>query len=57
MGLTKRRDSYDMEFPLLDDGKTLTLARGVSGAKLNGGRWVSPIGRWPSNRRRLLRRT
>ncbi len=37
MGLTKRRDSYDMEFSLLDDGKTLTLARGVSGAKLK--RW------------------
>ncbi len=37
MGLTKRRDSYYVEFPVLDDGKTLTLARGVSGAKLR--RW------------------
>ncbi len=37
MGLTKRRDSYYVEFPVLDDGKTLTLARGVSGAKLK--RW------------------
>ncbi len=37
MGLTKRRDSYYVEFPVLDDGKTLTLARGVSWAKLR--RW------------------
>lgn len=37
MGLTKRKDSYYVEFPVLDDGKTLTLARGVPGAKLK--RW------------------
>jgi integrase len=37
MGLTKRKDSYYVEFPVLDDGKTLSLARGVSGAKLK--RW------------------
>src|SRR5262249_17023780 len=37
MGLTKRRDSWYVEFPVLDDGKTLTLARGVPGAKLK--RW------------------
>lgn len=37
MGLTKRRDSYYVEFPVLDDGKTLTLARGIVGAKLR--RW------------------
>lgn len=37
MGLTRRRDSYYVEFPVLDDGKTLTLARGVPGAKLK--RW------------------
>ncbi|MDA2909796.1 tyrosine-type recombinase/integrase [Nitrospiraceae bacterium AH_259_D15_M11_P09] len=37
MGLTKRKDSYYVEFPVLDDGKTLTLARGVAGAKLK--RW------------------
>ena len=37
MGLTKRKDSFYVEFPVLDDGKTLTLARGVAGAKLK--RW------------------
>ncbi len=37
MGLTKRRESYYVEFPVLDDGKTLTLARGMPGASLK--RW------------------
>jgi len=37
MGLTKRRDSYYVEFPVLDNGSTLALARGVPGAKLK--RW------------------
>lgn len=37
MGLTKRKDSYYVEFPVLDDGKTLTLARRIPGAKLK--RW------------------
>ncbi len=37
MGLTKRNDSYYVEFHVLDDGKTLSLARGVPGAKLK--RW------------------
>ena len=37
MGLTKRKDSYYVEFPVLDDGKTLRLARGIPGAKLK--RW------------------
>ena len=37
MGLTRRRESYYVEFPVLDDGKTLTLARGVPGARLK--RW------------------
>ena len=37
MGLTRRRDSFYVEFPVLDDGKTLTLARGIVGAKLK--RW------------------
>ena len=26
MGLTKRKDSYSVEFPVLDDGKVLKLA-------------------------------
>src|SRR2546427_1429752 len=37
MGLTRRKDGYYVEFRVLDDGKTLTLARGVVGAKLK--RW------------------
>ena len=37
MGLTKRKDGYYVEFRVLDDGKTLTLARGVPGAKLKRG--------------------
>jgi integrase len=37
MGLTKRPDSYYVEFYVLDDGKTFTLAPGVGGAKLK--RW------------------
>ncbi len=37
MGLTKRKDGYYAEFPVLDDGKTLKLARGVPGARLK--RW------------------
>ena len=31
MGLTKRKDSYYVEFPVLDDGKVLTLAQGGGG--------------------------
>src|SRR5215470_16604854 len=37
MGLTRRKDSYYVEFPVLDDGKTLRLGRGVEGTKLK--RW------------------
>lgn len=39
MGLTKRKDSYYVEFFVMDspDGKTLQLARGVPGARLK--RW------------------
>lgn len=37
MGLTKRRDSYYVEFHILDDGKALKLAKGIPGAKLK--RW------------------
>lgn len=31
MGLTKRKDSYYVEFPVIDDGKTLSLAIGGGG--------------------------
>lgn len=37
MGLTKRKDSYYVEFRVLDNGKVLTLASGIYGAKLK--RW------------------
>ncbi len=37
MGLTKRKDGFYVEFPVVDDGKVLTLARGTPGAKLK--RW------------------
>ena len=37
MGLNKRKDGYYVEFRVLDDGKTLSLASGVRGAKLK--RW------------------
>jgi len=37
MGLTKRKDRWYVEFPVLDDGKTLTLAGGTPGAKIK--RW------------------
>ena len=37
MGLTKRKDGWYVEFPVLDDGKVLALARGTPGAKLK--RW------------------
>src|SRR2546426_580160 len=37
MGLTRRKDGYYVEFPVLDDGKTITLARGVPGARIK--RW------------------
>jgi len=37
MGLTRRKDGYYVEFRVLDDGKTLTLASGIAGAKLK--RW------------------
>jgi len=37
MGITKRKDGWYVEFPVVDDGKVLTLARGTPGAKLK--RW------------------
>jgi len=37
MGLTKRKDGYYVEFPVLDDGKVLALARGTPGARIK--RW------------------
>lgn len=37
MGLTKRKDGWYVEFSIVDDGKTLALARNFAGAKLK--RW------------------
>jgi len=37
MGLTKRKDGWYVEFPVVDDGKVLQLARGTPGAKMK--RW------------------
>ena len=37
MGLTKRKDGWYVEFPVIDDGKVLTLARGTPGARVK--RW------------------
>jgi integrase len=37
MGLTRRKDSFYVEFRVIDDGKTFSLARGIPGAKLK--RW------------------
>jgi integrase len=56
MGLTKRKDSYYVEFPVLDDGKVLTLARGVVGAKLK--RWkVGSVNRTVARQQEALIKT
>ena len=34
MGLTLRKDSYYVAFPVKDDGTMLTLARGTPGGKI-----------------------
>ena len=41
MGLTRRKDGYYVEFPVLDDGKTLTLAKGIPGARIR--RWKTHV--------------
>jgi integrase len=56
MGLTRRTDSYYVEFSVLDDGKTLLLARGVPGAKLK--RWkVSSTNRTIAKQQEALIKT
>jgi integrase len=56
MGLTKRKDSYYIEFPVLDDGRRLTLARGVVGAKLK--RWkVGSVNRTVAKQQEALIKT
>ena len=42
MGLTKRKDGWYVEFPVIDDGKVLTLARGTPGSKLKRWKTLTP---------------
>jgi integrase len=42
MGLTKRKDGWYVEFPVVDDGKVLTLARGTPGSKLKRWKTLTP---------------
>ena len=56
MGLTKRKDSYYVEFRVLDDGKTLSLAQGIAGAKLK--RWkVGSLNRTVAKQQEALIKT
>src|SRR5262245_3083064 len=56
MGLTKRKDSWYVEFHVLDDGKHLSLARGVTGARLK--RWkVSSLNRTIAKQQEALIKT
>jgi integrase len=56
MGLTRRKDSWYVEFHVLDDGKHLSLARGVAGAKLK--RWkVSSTNRTIAKQQEALIKT
>jgi len=42
MGLTKRKDGWYVEFPVIDDGQVLQLARGTPGAKLKRWKTLTP---------------
>ena len=56
MGLTKRKDSWYVEFHVVDDGKHLSLARGVAGARLK--RWkVSSTNRTIAKQQEALIKT
>src|SRR6476646_8184068 len=56
MGLTKRKDSYYVEFRVIDNGETLTLARGIAGAKLK--RWkVGSLNRTAAKQQEALIKT
>ena len=56
MGLMKRKDSYYVEFPVIDNGKTLTLARSISGARLK--RWkVGSLNRTTAKQQEALIKT
>ena len=51
MGLTRRKDSFYVEFRVIDDGKTFSLARGIPGAILKRWKVKSLNGRWPNSKR------
>ncbi len=56
MGLTKRKDSYYVEFRVVDNGKTLSLAQGIAGAKLK--RWkVGSLNRTTAKQQEALIKT
>jgi len=56
MGLTKRKDSYYVEFRVIDNGETLTLARGIAGARLK--RWkVGSLNRTTAKQQEALIKT
>ncbi len=42
MRLAKRKDGWYVEFPVVDDGKVLQLARGTPGAKLKRWKTLTP---------------
>ena len=46
MGLTKRKDGWYVEFPVLDDGKVLTLARGTPGPAGGVQSVWTDVGQW-----------
>jgi integrase len=56
MGLTRRKDSFYVEFRVTDDGKTFALARGVPGATLK--RWkVSSLNKTVAKQQEALIKT
>ena len=56
MGLTKRKDGYYVEFPVIDDGKSLRYARGVPGSRIK--RWkVSSLNRTLAKQQEALIKT
>lgn len=56
MGLTRRKESYYVEFSVLDDGKTLTLAQGIAESKLK--RWkVGSLNRTTAKQQEALIKT
>src|SRR5262245_11278963 len=56
MGLTKRKDSYYVEFPVIDDGKSLRYARSIAGARLK--RWkVGSLNRTTAKQQEALIKT